>query len=64
MNVAIAVLHNGTFVLMRIDGKLILFTGPGNERSIDVPGVLNVRRLQELLLTLATLIKKVRLSLP
>ncbi|CAL5082393.1 unnamed protein product [Urochloa decumbens] len=30
----------------------------GNECSIEVPGVLNVGRLQELLLTLATLIKR------
>lgn len=30
----------------------------GNECNIDVPGVLNVQRLQELLLTLASLIKR------
>jgi hypothetical protein len=36
-----------------------ILLGPGNECSVEVPGVLNVGRLQELLLTLATLIKKV-----
>jgi hypothetical protein len=40
-----------------------ILLGPGNECSIEVPGVLNVGRLQELLLTLATLIKKVNSSL-
>nr|CAB3457622.1 unnamed protein product [Digitaria exilis] len=36
----------------------IFFFDPGCECSIEVPGVLNVGRLQELLLTLATFIKR------
>ncbi|AQK40004.1 Ypt/Rab-GAP domain of gyp1p superfamily protein [Zea mays] len=35
-----------------------LSQNPANECSIEVPGVLNVQRLQQLLLTLATLIKR------
>ena len=43
---------------------MIFFSGPGNEYNTEVPGVLNVGMLQELLLTLATLIKRVNLSFP
>jgi hypothetical protein len=42
--------------------EFIFFSGPGNECSIKDNGMFSISRLQELLLTLATLIKRVCLS--